>query len=82
MDGWMDFVSPGGKGPWDASYIRVVHFALVSFKTLRFSSINVNPCLFCWLWADRLGGYVLQVFRVLSSAAKAGTCWLRLCGVS
>ena len=50
--GWMDFISPGGtepKGPWLANYIRFVHFALVSYKPLRFSSINATPCLFSQL---------------------------------
>ncbi len=75
MDGWMDFISPGGtepKGPWHASYIRFVRFSLISCKPLRFSFINATPYLFSQLRADRLGGHFLQVFSVLSSAAKAG----------
>ncbi len=44
--GWMGFISPGGtepKGPWHASYIRVIHFALVSYKPLRFLFHQRHP---------------------------------------
>ena len=35
----MDYISPGGtkpKGPLPANYIRFAHFAMVSYKPLRF----------------------------------------------